>query len=296
MVKLALPTGSLEPKTLELFAAADWPVYKEPRKQSGTIADPIFSEIGFFHPRQIPELVADGSYDIGICGWDCVVESDAEQAVKIIAKLAYARATLGETHVVLFGAVADEVETPEEIPPGTPIVTEFPNCTGKFFNALRVEVQLRESRGSTEGLVPRRFRFGVCVSETGRSLVTNGLRVIAEILISSTVLIANTAAVGNESKGKNIQEIGAILCGTLEAQQNVEIKMNVSSESLSMVLEELPALKRPTVSPLADGEPKGSYFAISTVAPRSGINQLIRRLRGLGAEGIIQSKLDKVIR
>lgn len=291
MVKLALPTGSLESKTLALFAAADWPVHKEARQQSGVVDDPIFSEIGFFHPRQIPQLVAEGFCDVGICGKDCVVEANLESVVVEIARLPYAKTTLGETQIVLFVAATDTMEI-QEIPPGTSIVTEFPNCTRKFFSARGIEMQLVESRGSTEGLAPKFFRLGVCVSETGLSLEANGLRVIAEILSSSTVLIANATAVGDESKGKNIREIGDILRGTLEAQQNVELKMNVSGEHLSMVLDGLPALKAPTVSPLADG---GS-FAVSTVVPRNGINQLIRRLRGLGAEDIIQSRIEKLIR
>lgn len=288
-LKIALPNGSLEEGTLRLFEDAGLRGRKSSRKHSAPVDGQLISEARFMRPQHIPDLVASGTYHLGICGSDCIKESGAEVAT--LAKLLYGRGTSnGCTKVVLVTSEDNPVQGVAEVPPGSLILSEYPNITQQPFAKLGVPVEIRFSYGSTEAHIPTDYQYGVCLTDTGESLEANSLKILAVFFESSTVLIANVSALRGE-KAESIKTVECLLTGVLSARGNVLLKMNVPAEKKEAVLAVLPALKTPTVALLADG----SSFALETVVPRSDANRIIVEVAKAGAQSILQLPITKVI-
>lgn len=290
MLRIALPSGSLEENTLHLFEEANLKVIREPRKQESEIRDPLISEVVIMRPQLMPRLVEKGAYDVAICGWDCVLESGA--LVESVTELAYSRFTSGKVKVILFGSIDDPIQKASEIEPGTSILSEYPKYTRRFFEKLSIKVDVEFSPGTTEAHVPRDYRYGVCVSERGLSLFANKQKIIKVLFESATTLIANKQTLKDPQKAEAIQTLKLLLVGTLEARDQVLLVMNVPAAKKDIVLERLPALKHPTISELAGGE----YFALNAVVHRSEINRVIPDLLKYGAEDLIELPISKLIR
>lgn len=282
-LKIALPNGSLKEGTLRLFEEADLQIKRDGRSHSARIISTLFSRVTFMRPQHIPKLVENGTYDLGICGFDCVCESEA--TVAIVSPLSIGRGTSnGEAKVVL---VTDENLTSAEVPEGSVILSEYPNITRGAFGD---RVDIRFSYGGTEAHIPGDYRYGVCLTDSGESLAKNKLKVQRVLLQTYTALIANTLP-WNGEKAEAIKTVQYLLLSALHARGKVLLKMNVSSEKKEAVLAVLPALKTPTVAPLADGE----SFAIETVVPRKEANILIVKAAQAGAEGILELPITKML-
>ena len=193
MLKIALPSGkSLEEKTIELFTNA---FISTERKGSSChevlFPDfPLIAKGKFIKPRRIPKLVESGAYDVAITGSDTVFETDAQ--IEMCTRLDYGRNSAGATRGVLFAHENHFVNSIRDIPSGSIVLSEYPELTKRYFERLFLEgITVVPSTGSVEAEVPDHYRFGVCLTETGRSLRENDLRVIATIFESHTILIAN---------------------------------------------------------------------------------------------------------
>jgi len=289
-LKIALPSGSLEEETLHLFKGAGLKIIRQPREQRVSIDHPRISEMVIMCPQHIPRLVEKGAYDVGICGWDWVLESGV--SVKAVAELAYSRFTSGKVEVVLFGSIDDPIQRASEIEEGSTILSEYPNYTRRFFEKLGIEVNIEFSHRTTEAHIPHDYKYGVCVSERGTTLIANRQKTIEVLFKSATTLIANREAIKDPSKGEIIHILKLLLVGTLEAREQVLLVMNVPADKKNAVLERLPALKKPTISELAGGD----YFAINTVVALAQINLLIPDLLRHGAEDLIELPITKLIR
>ena len=282
-LNIALPTGSLEENVTQLFNEAYLQIERDSRKHNARIKSPLFSKVTFMRPQHISNLVENGTYDLGICGFDCIVESDA--LVVMLTQLSVGRGTSnGEAKIVL---VTDETRRDGEVPAGSVILSEYPNLTRKTFGK---SVVICFSYGGTEAHIPDDYQYGVCLTDTGKSLARNGLKVQRMLLQTYTALIANISA-WNGEKAEAIKTVQHLLLSVLQAREKVLLKMNVSAEKRDAVLAVLPALKTPTVSPLADGK----SFAIETVVPREDANSLIIKAAQAGAEGIIELPITKLM-
>jgi ATP phosphoribosyltransferase len=177
------------------------------------------------------------------------------------------------------------------LPPGVRVSSENPELTARFFAERGIEADIRLSYGATEAKVPDIVDCIVDGTETGRALRSAGLKVIGEVLVSYTALIANPAAVADPAKGHAMQQIKTLLDGVMEARGNVLVKLNVSGGDLDRVIALLPAMKAPTVSELfGDGG-----YAVETVVPKATINTLIPALKDAGATDIIELPLAKIV-
>lgn len=282
-LNIALPTGSLEENVTRLFEEAYLRIRREARSQLARILSDLFSRVTFMRPQHMPKLVESGAYDLAICGFDCVMESEA--SVAIVTPLSIGRGTSnGEAKVVL---VTDGSHTSAEVPEGSVILSEYPNITR---GALGDKVDVRFSYGGTEAHIPSDYRYGVCLTDSGESLAKNKLKVQRVLLQTYTALIANISA-WNGEKAETIKTVQCLLLSTLQAREKVLLKMNVSAEKRDAVLAVLPALKTPTVAPLADGK----SFAIETVVPREEANDIIIKAAQAGAEGILELPFTKLI-
>ncbi|MHB1342470.1 MAG: ATP phosphoribosyltransferase [Coriobacteriia bacterium] len=290
MLSIALPKGSLEEQTLLLFLQADLEVRKSSREYNPTIDDPRISKVKILRPQEIPVFVAGGHFDLGISGYDWVRETGAD--VIEVAELPYAKTGTGVVNMVL--AVPDDspVRSATDIAPGSRITTEFPNVTRAFFEGLGIPVDVHFSYGATEAKVPELMDALVDLTETGSTLRRNGLRIVDTVLTSTTRLLASRAAWEDPDKRAAIEDIRTLLLGVIEARGRVLLSMNVPAAKLDAVIAELPAMKRPTVSLLYGSED----YEITTVADKATVNILIPRLKGAGAEDILELAISKIVK
>jgi ATP phosphoribosyltransferase len=211
--------------------------------------------------------------------------------VEILAPLAIGRSTsTGETRVVLFCDKGNSINSVDGIPDDCEVLSEYPNLTRQFFVERGKRVVVVPSPGSSEAEVPELYRFGVVLTETGNSLKQNDLKVLDTILTSATYLVANRAALLDDTKRRAIEVLQSILLGTIAARGKVYLSMNVSAVGLPAVLKNLPALGSPTVASLADG---GS--SVSVVVTKAERNRLIGELAVHGASGFVSMPVDILV-
>jgi ATP phosphoribosyltransferase len=290
MLKVVIPKGSLEEQTLRLLEAADLGVRRgSSRDYHGSIDDDRIDRVSLLRPQEIPTYVQDGLFDIGITGQDWIAETAAD--VEVLATLSYAKSGTGHgTRVVL--AVPNEhvANSAGEIPAGTRISTEFMHLTERYFADLGIDVKVVWSFGATEAKVPEIVDAIVDITETGSTLRAHGMKIIATLLESQPVLVANRAAAADPSKRAAMDDVTTLLLGALRAEGRVLIKLNVTETELAKVLEVVPSMKAPTVSPLSEGG-----YAIETVAEKRLVNTLIPQLKAAGATDILELPISKIV-
>ena len=290
MLRLVIPKGSLERATLQLFEDADLPVQRSSEVDyKATIDDPRVDEVRILRPQEIGRYVADGLFDIGITGRDWVRETDSD--VVELAELRYAKASDRKVRVVLAVAADAPYASAAELPAGVRVETEYPELTRRFLADRCVDANISLSYGATEAKVPEIADAVVDMTETGRALRAAGLRVIDEILVSDTVLIANPSAYADSHKRRAMEQLMVLLAGALDARGKVMVKLNVDGPNLPAVIDLLPALKAPTVSQLFGQD----AYAVETVVAKRTINTLIPELVEAGATGILELPISKIV-
>lgn len=290
MLTIALPKGSLESQTLKLFEQADLAVKRGAREYNPTIDDPRIAKVKILRPQEIPLYVAEGYFDLGISGADCVAETAAD--VVTVTEMRYAKTGAGTIKMVIAVANDSSVSKPEEVKPGSRVTTEFPNITKQFFDSLNIPVKIFYSYGASEAKIPELMDVVVDLTETGATLVKNQLKVIGRIGEFPTVLIANPGAWADKDRRRAMEEIKTLLLGVIEARGRVLLSMNVAKDKLDGVLEVLPAMKKATVAPLANGD----YVEVSTVVEKRGVNILLPQLKAKGAEDILEMPISKIVK
>ena len=284
---LGLPKGSLQNATLDLFEKAGWNIYVSSRSYKPTSDDKEL-ELRLIRAQEIGRYVDHGFLDCGITGKDWIAENRAE--VEVICDLAYSRASTNPTRWVLVVPEDSPIQTVQDLE-GKRIATESVGLTNDFLKSKGVNAEVEFSWGATEVKVPELVDAIVDVTETGSSLRANKLRIIDTLMESFPQFVANKNAYKDEWKRQKLERIGMLLKAAQAARDVVGLKMNVPSEDLDKLLEKLPALRNPTVSKLADDH----WVAIETVLEESVVRTLIPELKSLGAEGIIEYPLNKLV-
>ncbi|HVP95225.1 MAG TPA: ATP phosphoribosyltransferase [Methanoregulaceae archaeon] len=290
MITIALPKGSLEEQTLQLFKEADLGVRRTDRDYSPSIDDERIAKVKILRPQEIPTYVEMGYFDMGISGHDWVHESGAR--VKELAKLNYSKTGQGNVKIVIAVHRDMPITNVGEIPPDSRVTTEYPEMTKEFFGKLGIPVRLFHSYGASEAKVPDLMDVVVDLTETGTTLRKNGLKIIGQIMESYTVIIANKESFEDPVKKKEMEEIVTLLMGVIDARNQVLLSMNVPSGVLEKVVSTLPALKKPTVSRLHGID----FFSIETVVNKQLVNTLIPKLKDAGAEDILEIPITKIVR
>jgi ATP phosphoribosyltransferase len=290
MLRLVIPKGSLEQQTLRLFEEADLRVRRgSDRDYHGTIDDERIERVSLLRPQEIPTYVQDGLFDLGITGQDWIAETEAD--VEVLTTLSYAKSGTGHgTNVVLAVPGEHPANRATQMPAGSRISTEFERLTRRYFDDLGIDVHVVWSFGATEAKVPEIVDAIVDITETGSTLRAHGMKVIETLMTSEPVLVANREAAADPAKRRAMDDITTLLLGALAAEGRVLIKLNVTEADLASVLEVVPAMKSPTVSPLQVGG-----FAIETVVDKSQINRLIPELKARGATDILELPISKIV-
>ncbi len=286
-LRLGLPKGSLQQPTFELFSHAGYSISVGARSYYPVVDDEEL-ECRLLRPQEIPRYVADGVLDAGISGLDWIRENRADTVE--VAELVYAKQTAAPVRWVIAVAADSPIRSVADLP-GKRIATELVNVTKDFLAQHGVQAVVEYSYGATEAKVPELADAIVELTETGASLRAQGLRIIDTVLESTTRLIASKAAWNDEAKRDKLQGMAVLLLGALRARTMVGLKMNVPRESLPAVLDVLPAMKQPTVSPLRDP----AWCAVEAVVDQSAARALVPQLKRAGAQDIIEYPLNKVV-
>lgn len=284
---LGLPKGSLEDSTKNLFAKAGWKITTNSRSYKPSIDD-VELDGRFVRAQEVSRYVEHGFFDCGLTGFDWIRENNSD--VVEVCDLIYSRASTQKSRWVLCVPESSTMQRAEDLA-GKRVATELVGTVRRYFEEKKIPVEVEFSWGATEVKVPDLVDAIVDITETGNSLRANKLRIIDTLLETNTKFIANKASWANPAKRKKIETIALLLRGALEAESKVGLKMNLPRASLDAVVKALPALRNPTISHLSNPD----WVALETIIDESVAREIIPQLKELGAEGIVEYPLNKVV-
>jgi ATP phosphoribosyltransferase len=287
ILKLGIPAGSLQEATARLFARAGYQITYASRSYYPAIDDPEI-QCTLIRAQEMPRYVQDGSLDCGLTGYDWVLENDAR--VKEVAELIFSKVSRRPVRWVLAVPNDSPIRGVKDLE-GKRIATEVVNLTRRWLAQHGVTAQVEFSWGATEVKPPRLADAIVEVTETGSSLRANNLRIVTDILQSTTRFIANEQAYADPWKRRKMDDLVLMLQGAMAAEGKVGLMMNVRTADLEAVVKILPALQKPTVSSLSDPE----WVAVNTILDEDVVRHIVPQLKQAGARGIVEYPLNKII-
>ena len=287
ILKLGIPAGSLQESTAALFSRAGYNIKFASRSYFPTIDDPEI-ECMLIRAQEMARYVENGILDAGITGYDWILETNAE--VQEVCELVFSKVSRRPVRWVLCVPEDSPFKTVKDLQ-GKRIATEAVGLTTRFLEQHGVQAQVEFSWGATEVKPPKLADAIVEVTETGSSLRANNLRIMDEVLQSTTRFIANRSAYADDWVRSKIDNIALMLQSCLEAEGKVGLMMNVHQRDLGAVLKILPALQTPTVSHLSDSD----WVALNTIVDESVVRTTIPQLKQAGARGIVEYPISKII-
>jgi len=288
VLKLGIPKGSLENATIELFRKSGWRISVSSRSYFPMVDDDEL-RCTLVRAQEMSRFVEMGTLDAGLTGKDWVLENGSD--VVVVQDLVYSKTSATSARWVLVVAEDSAIREIKDLE-GKKIFTELVNFTRRYFADRRIHVDVEFSWGATEGKVIEGLADAIVeVTETGSTLRANGLRIVEELLVTNTQLIANREAHRDPWKREKIGQISLLLQGALRAEGMVGLKMNVSANDLKGLIEILPSITAPTISNLFETD----WFAVEVMISEKVVRELIPQLQKRGAVGIIEYPLNKVI-
>ncbi len=287
VLKLGIPAGSLQEATGELFRKAGYKITYASRSYYPAIDDPEI-QCTLIRAQEMPRYVEDGSLDCGLTGYDWILENDAK--VVELAELVFSKVSRRPVRWVLAVPNDSPVQTVKDLQ-GKRIATEVVQLTRRWLAQHGVEAHVEFSWGATEVKPPRLADAIVEVTETGSSLRANNLRIITDLLQSTTRFITNQQAYADPWKKQKMDDLILMLQGAMAAEGKVGLMMNVQKADLPAVLKILPALQNPTVSSLGDP----AWVAVNTILDEAIVRHIVPQLKQAGARGIVEYPLNKII-
>lgn len=286
-LRLAIPKGSLQEPTIELLAKAGYEVYVSSRGLRPSSNDPEL-DLYLIRAQEIGRYIDQGFIDCGITGYDWAYENGAD--LVDLAELPYSRATTRPTRWVLVVPEDSPIRQPEDLE-GKRIATEGVGITQRYLAERGIRAEVEFSWGATEVKVPDLVDAIVDVTETGSSIKANHLRIVDTLLTSFPHFYASPTAAQDSWKREKMDRIALLLKAALGARGKVGLKMNLPAVRLDQLLANLPSLRRPTVSQLAEE----GWVAVETVIDEIVVRDIIPDLKRMGAEGIIEYPLNKLV-
>jgi ATP phosphoribosyltransferase len=311
-VKFAIPKGSLEKPTFALLERAWYEIQGRDRTYRPVINDPGIA-LKMLRPQEIPIFVAEGLHDVGITGEDWIRETQTDVETLLDLEYGKIKLVLAVPRNLRVASMSDLLRTYSRQKKDLRISTEYLNVVAeyvkqnpvyqKLFGAKdplvitpwwrkgdnpRVSIYL--SFGATEAKPPEDTDAIIDVTETGTTLERNNLKIIETVLESSAVLIANKQSLVDKRKREKIFDIVTLLKGVIDSGKKLHIFVNVKKENLDKLLKQLPALKRPTISPLSDE----GWFSVNTIVDKSEFLQLLPTLRKL-AQGLVVHEPQQIL-
>lgn len=286
-LKLGIPAGSLKDATAKLFQRAGYNITFSSRSYFPKIDD-VEIECLLIRAQEMARYVEQGILDAGITGHDWVQETQAD--VHEVCELVFSKVSRRPVRWVLCVPEESDVQSVTDLQ-GKTIATEAVGLTKAYLAKHGVDASVEFSWGATEVKPPRLADAIVEVTETGSSLRANNLRIVDEVLQSTTRLIANQTSWGDEWKKSKLDNIALMLQSCLNAEGKVGLMMNLHRNDLESILQQVPALQKPTVSSLSDPE----WVAVNTIIDESVVRTIVPQLKAAGASGIVEYPITKLI-
>lgn len=288
LIRLAIPKGSLQQSTIDLFKDAGWYIRMSSRSYFPSIDDPDI-DCALVRAQEISRYVESGLFDVALTGKDWILENNSD--VVEVADLIYSKATYRPAKWVLAVDEKSDYKRIEDLE-GKKIATELVNFTVQYFKERNINVEVEFSWGATEAKVVDGLADAIVeVTETGSTIKAHNLKIIDELLVTNTKLIANKASWNDPAKRTKIEQISMMLQSALQATGMTGLKMNAPKDKLENIIAMLPAITSPTVSPLYDS----NWFSLEIIILESQSRNLIPELLRAGARGIIEYPLKKVL-
>jgi len=311
-VKFAIPKGSLEEDTFKLLDRAWTQVRRKSRTYRVLLDDPQIT-VKMVRPQEIPNLVHEGLYDVGITGQDWVRETKAK--VESLIDLEYGRIKLvcAIPDNFKFNSLDVMISAYKKKQKILRISSEYLTTSAQFIKQcksykrlygskdplivtpwLRLgknnNVQIHLSFGATEAKPPEDVDAIIDVTETGTTLKQNQLKIIDTVIESTAHLIANKQSLQDKSKREKIFDILTLLRGAVQGRKHLHIYLNVNKKNLGNLLKQIPALKRPTISPLSED----GWYGVNTVILKSDFHKLVPKLRKI-AQGLVVHEPKQIL-
>ncbi|NOZ00346.1 MAG: ATP phosphoribosyltransferase [Deltaproteobacteria bacterium] len=282
IIRLAVPKGRLEPEVTTLLRDVGLDPGRGARSYRPTVSAPDIA-LKMFKPQNIPALVGLGSADVGFTGGDWVKESGAD-VVEVL--------DLGFNPVRIVAAAGRDVNGLSDLKGRRVVVaSEYEKITREFMRDQGLEHTFVRSYGATEVFPPEDADLIVDNVSTGATLASHGLKVLAEVMTSTTRFIAAPRAMGDPVRRERIEGLAGLMRSVLAARERVLLEMNVPADRLDTVVAAAPGMKSPTVSPLFGGD----GFSVKVAVLRSEVPALVPRLKELGASDILEYTLNKIV-
>jgi ATP phosphoribosyltransferase len=284
MIRIALPNkGRLADMSRALLAEAGLPLESGgERSLRASVGDEL--EALFVRSADIPEFVADGAADCGITGWDLVAESGRSLCSRLDLQF-------GQCELIV--AVRDESTVTDlgEVPRDSRVASAFPRLTAAFFDQLGIAVEIVPVSGAAE-VAPHLGIADMIVDLTssGSTLRTNGLRRLATVMESSGRLVTPVSPAPERRDA--IEDLAGALESVIAARSNRYVMANVPRAALARIREVLPGLRGPTVVDVLNS---GAHVAVHAVVPAAAIRRAISDLRALGGEGILVTRIERLM-
>lgn len=285
-IRVALPNkGRLSERALELFEQAGLrPEFRANRALVASLGDD-FQAI-FVRAADIPEYLADGAAEVGVTGADLVAESGKD--VDEILDLGFGRCRL-----VLAARDESSIRSGSDLPEGARVATSFPRIARHHFESLGIPIEIAPVSGAAE-IAPHLGVADVIVDlvSTGSTLRVHGLREVETLMHSSARLVAGPGVGTDDGVRRAVDELATALESVLRARAKRYLMANVPKERLDEVREVIPGLSGPTIVEVLDS---GTWVAAHAVVDAERVYQTIARLKELGAEGILVTRIERLM-
>ncbi len=312
IVKFAIPKGSIEEATFKILEKSWTRVTRRERTYRVLLDDPEIS-VKMLRPQEIPNLVSDGLYDVGITGRDWVQETKSDVEILLDLEFGKIKLVIAIPDSYNFKSFDEMIVSYAKKKKILRISSEYLTTAAKFIMHCKSykklygtkeplivtpwirlgsnkNVQIFLSFGATEAKPPEDVDAIMDVTETGTTLTQNQLKIVDTVMESTAVLIANKGSLKDKTKREKIFDIVTMLHGAVEGKKHLHLFLNVKEENLNKLLKDLPSLKRPTISPLSE---KG-WYGINTVIPKSDFHKLVPKLRKI-AQGLVVHEPKQIL-
>jgi ATP phosphoribosyltransferase len=280
-IRIVVPKGSIYESVTRLLTDAGFKLQKDDRLYRPMVSDPEL-EVKIMRPQNIPELIELGSHDAGFTGYDWVAESKAD-VVEVL--------DLGLDPVSIVAAVPKKCDPRDLRKQRIVVASEYEHVSKEFLEREGYEYVFLRTYGATEVFPPDDADMIIDNTSSGRTLAEHDLTVIATLMRSSTRFIANRASYDHPEIHEKLHELRTLFQAVLDARSRVMLEMNIPKEQFKDIIDELPCMRAPTVSPLHDDQ----GFAVKIAVERAEVIKLLPRLKKLGATDIVEYALRKVV-
>jgi ATP phosphoribosyltransferase len=277
----------LQEATFSLFARAGFTMKVDSRSYQPTVNDSEIEPI-LLRPQEIPKYLESGVIDAGLTGLDWIEDTGAD--VQLVTKLQYSKATNRVIRIVLAVAQDSDIQSVKDLE-GKRIATEYQGIAADYLSRNGVKAEVDFSWGACEVKVGTVADAIIVNTETGNSLRAHNLRIVEEILQSTTQFVCSKAAWSDSWKREKIESLEILLTGAMNAARLVGLKMNVPKAKEEAILDLLSFIDSPTISPLRNSE----WVAVEVILDESKVRSLIPKLKREGATGLVEYPLNKVI-